>query len=384
MMLVYAEVDADDTDCLGNEPVYDGDRLMGITTSGDVRAHGRQEPRVRLRRPGARRAGRPVRHPDHGQAMSGQGAGRTGVRPRQPGAAGLRRDDRRLATPTLGGRAGRIAEKARTVPVLERAVRPGLSGGAYRPLSDGDMQTVYDTALDLLEDVGMGSPIPEFVEVVTAAGGRVDEDGRLRYPRRVVEGAIQTAAKEFVWHGFDDDRSIEVGGEPRALRDGGRGRADARPRERAVPRVHLPRPLRRGAPRRHTRAHPLLRPNGRGPRIRRLPRCRSQHGVRDPDRHDQAGRHVVLPAAARVRGCRDVRPRAGRRGRVPQAAVRVRQQHLRRAATAFRRGVGRVHGRPGRDRHADQPAVGRTGGRDEPRGARRLAGPGVGRVPRRR
>jgi dimethylglycine dehydrogenase len=34
MKLVYAEVDADDTDCLGNEPVYDGDRVMGVTTSG--------------------------------------------------------------------------------------------------------------------------------------------------------------------------------------------------------------------------------------------------------------------------------------------------------------------------------------------------------------
>ncbi len=34
MQLVYAEVNADDADCLGNEPVYDGDRIMGITTSG--------------------------------------------------------------------------------------------------------------------------------------------------------------------------------------------------------------------------------------------------------------------------------------------------------------------------------------------------------------
>ncbi len=33
-VLVYCEVDAADADCLGNEPVYDGDRMMGITTSG--------------------------------------------------------------------------------------------------------------------------------------------------------------------------------------------------------------------------------------------------------------------------------------------------------------------------------------------------------------
>ncbi len=33
-VLVYAEVDADDADCRGNEPVYAGDRMIGITTSG--------------------------------------------------------------------------------------------------------------------------------------------------------------------------------------------------------------------------------------------------------------------------------------------------------------------------------------------------------------
>ncbi|MGI9646473.1 MAG: trimethylamine methyltransferase family protein, partial [Ilumatobacteraceae bacterium] len=112
-----------------------------------------------------------------------------------------------------GGRAGRIAEKARVVPVAERAVRPGLDGGAYRPLSDADIQAIYDTALDLLENVGMGTAIPEFIQVVTEAGGWMDEHERLHYPRGVVEGAIETAAKEFVWHGFDDDRSIEVGGD---------------------------------------------------------------------------------------------------------------------------------------------------------------------------
>ncbi|WP_420431168.1 FAD-dependent oxidoreductase [Candidatus Poriferisocius sp.] len=34
MVLVYAQLDEGDADCLGNEPTYDGDRIMGITTSG--------------------------------------------------------------------------------------------------------------------------------------------------------------------------------------------------------------------------------------------------------------------------------------------------------------------------------------------------------------
>jgi len=79
-------------------------------------------------------------------------------------------------------------------------------------MTDSDMRQVYETALWLLEHVGMGSPVPEFVEVVTKAGGHVDGD-RLYFPRQVVEGAIETAAKEWIWHGFDDDRSITVGGD---------------------------------------------------------------------------------------------------------------------------------------------------------------------------
>ncbi|MEO0493975.1 MAG: methyltransferase, partial [Actinomycetota bacterium] len=66
-----------------------------------------------------------------------------------------------------------------------RPVRPGLPGGLYKPLPEADLQQVYDAAIWLLENVGMGSPIPEFVEVVTAAGGWVDGD-RLSYPKGIV------------------------------------------------------------------------------------------------------------------------------------------------------------------------------------------------------
>jgi len=109
-----------------------------------------------------------------------------------------------------GGRAGRIAKRQAPIARAERAVSPGLAGGAYRPLTESDLQATYETALQLLEDVGMGLAIPEFIDVVTAAGGRVDDNGRLRYPRALVERAIETAAKAFVWHALDEDNSIEV------------------------------------------------------------------------------------------------------------------------------------------------------------------------------
>ncbi|MGB5756090.1 MAG: trimethylamine methyltransferase family protein, partial [Acidimicrobiales bacterium] len=112
-----------------------------------------------------------------------------------------------------GGRAARVALRQAPPAADARAIRPGMSGGAYRPLSDGQLADVFDAALGLLEDLGMGDPTPEITGLVTAAGGRIDHHGRLRFPRDVVKRAIDTAAKEFTLHGFDDDHGIEIGGD---------------------------------------------------------------------------------------------------------------------------------------------------------------------------
>ena len=109
-----------------------------------------------------------------------------------------------------GGRAARHAARAAGLDPSERPVHRGQRGGAYQPLSEPDMQQIYHSALDLLENLGMADPLPEFIEVVTEAGGYVDENGRLRYPRRVVEQGIEMAAKSWVWHGFDEEHSIEL------------------------------------------------------------------------------------------------------------------------------------------------------------------------------
>ena len=111
-----------------------------------------------------------------------------------------------------GGRAGRIAKRQAPPAAAARPVWPGMAGGSYAPLSESDMEQIYDTALRLLEDVGMGTPIAEYVEVVTEAGGWLDADGRLHYPRALIERGIEMSAKEWIWHGFDDDKSMHLGG----------------------------------------------------------------------------------------------------------------------------------------------------------------------------
>ncbi len=105
-----------------------------------------------------------------------------------------------------------MAARAAGPPDELRAVRPGQIGGSYRPLGDDQVQAVYRTALDLLDTVGMADPIPVFVELVTGAGGELDDAGRLRFPPELVETCIATAAKEIHYPGFDPARSLDLSG----------------------------------------------------------------------------------------------------------------------------------------------------------------------------
>jgi len=109
-----------------------------------------------------------------------------------------------------GGRAARRALRAAGVHGL--AVQPGMPGGAYKPLSERDIQRIYETALDLLENVGVGDPIPEILQYALPGGCVLGEDNRLRFPRALVEDLIDISAKEYVCYAPDPSFDKEVSG----------------------------------------------------------------------------------------------------------------------------------------------------------------------------
>jgi trimethylamine---corrinoid protein Co-methyltransferase len=89
-----------------------------------------------------------------------------------------------------------------------------MSGGAYKPLTDQQMEQVLDASFRLLGEIGMGQATPEFKDLVTAAGGEYDESvDRLKFPRALVKSAIDMAAKEFTVHGWDPKFDITLGGD---------------------------------------------------------------------------------------------------------------------------------------------------------------------------
>ncbi len=112
-----------------------------------------------------------------------------------------------------GGRAARKALRAAKTPPGQGAVRPGMIGGRFKPLTDNDIQRIHRAALDVLERTGVADPIPSCVELVTAAGGLLSESGRLCFPPSLVEDMLAKACRRFVLHGHDPAHDLELSGQ---------------------------------------------------------------------------------------------------------------------------------------------------------------------------
>lgn len=109
------------------------------------------------------------------------------------------------------GRKQRLAKRA--APPVVNPAPPGQRGGAYKPLSDRDLHDIRDTALRLLEELGMGEVPDKLARLLLANGAKPLPRDRISLPAPLVEAAIAAAPKIFTFHGRDPDRSIEVGGD---------------------------------------------------------------------------------------------------------------------------------------------------------------------------
>lgn len=113
--------------------------------------------------------------------------------------------------PNRSGRKARHAQRA--APVAVNPAAPGQVGGQYKPLSETDCHNIYDTALRLLENLGMGEVPTRLWDDLSAAGCVDLGNARLGMPRALVEDIIDKAARIFPLHGRDPNRTIEVGGD---------------------------------------------------------------------------------------------------------------------------------------------------------------------------
>ncbi len=102
-----------------------------------------------------------------------------------------------------GGRAGgRRGWRIRAAPLAEnlRPVRAGLPGGQYKPLTEAGIAKIHAAALEALEVIGLSQAPPSGVELLTGAGAIQGDDGRIRFPRALVEDMLAIAARDITLH----------------------------------------------------------------------------------------------------------------------------------------------------------------------------------------
>ena len=111
-----------------------------------------------------------------------------------------------------GGRDARRELRAAPIPDAERAVKPGMEGGDYKPLSQAQVERIHQAALDVLEQVVFSDAIPSCIELFTKAGATLTDEGRLLVPRALVEDTLAKAARHFVLPGQDPKHDLEPWG----------------------------------------------------------------------------------------------------------------------------------------------------------------------------
>jgi trimethylamine--corrinoid protein Co-methyltransferase len=87
-----------------------------------------------------------------------------------------------------------------------------MTGGRYRPLTESDENRIHHTILNVLENIGMGDPIPIVKERALERGCFMNEHDRLCFPKALVEDVIASTPKDIQFLGRDPKHDMEIGG----------------------------------------------------------------------------------------------------------------------------------------------------------------------------
>jgi trimethylamine--corrinoid protein Co-methyltransferase len=111
-----------------------------------------------------------------------------------------------------GGRSARRAARASALPDHLRPIRAGLEGGTLNPLSAADMDKIHHAALDALERIGLADAPESGIAYLTQAGAILGDDGRIRFPRALVEDTIAKANRSITLYSRDGKNDLDLSG----------------------------------------------------------------------------------------------------------------------------------------------------------------------------
>ena len=111
-----------------------------------------------------------------------------------------------------GGRSARRSARAAPLADHLRPVRAGMIGGTYQPLTAEGIQRIHQAVLDALENIGLADAPPSGIEYMTGAGASLGTDGRLRFPRALIEDTIAAANRSITLFSRDRKNDLDLSG----------------------------------------------------------------------------------------------------------------------------------------------------------------------------
>lgn len=94
-------------------------------------------------------------------------------------------------------------------------------GGKVRLLSDDDIRTIDRTSRSILAKTGIDVASEPFLEIFASAGADVQRNGRVRFPGRVIDDAVERTPKRVLLHGRGGTPPLDLGGKRVHLGTGG-------------------------------------------------------------------------------------------------------------------------------------------------------------------
>lgn len=111
-----------------------------------------------------------------------------------------------------GGREARLKQRNSPLAKDIQPIRPGLTGGQYRPLSEHDVARIEQTVFQLLEEIGLSQAPESGVAYMVKAGAIFGDDGRVRFPRAVIEATLAKVARNMTIYGRDQKHDMLLSG----------------------------------------------------------------------------------------------------------------------------------------------------------------------------
>ena len=86
-----------------------------------------------------------------------------------------------------------------------------FEGGRYQPLSDKDCEQIIHSAFEILNTVGLAGTPEWLVKLFVSQGALLSDNGRMVFPKALIEQALKQSASQVSLPGFNDHHGLDVG-----------------------------------------------------------------------------------------------------------------------------------------------------------------------------